>query len=367
MRRTGLRFKGMANQKGITLILVTILLVVFLGVAALAIDVGYMMVVKNELQNIADASALAGARTLGRLYQCNGDIANCPEPMPYEAQQVYEPPRATITNVINEVADQNRAGGKSHILINDADIVIGDWDGNTKTLTANPVSPKAVRVTARRDDSNANGPITMFFARVMGINTVNMSATATAALTGECTVPPGGLPIPIGISSYFFTHPGYCHDNITFYPSNSPDSCAGWNIYNRPEYHNANDQALRTTIQQLDTGAYESPELGTGTIFKFTGGTMSQQTFDAMKLLFDHNKDATGKWQVVVAVYQADSCANPHGEIPIVGFATVIITAVTGSPTNTIVGTVECNYVDTTGHGGCANFGNLAPIPGLVQ
>ena len=32
-----------------------------LGFAALAIDVGYLFVVRNELQNAADAAALAGA------------------------------------------------------------------------------------------------------------------------------------------------------------------------------------------------------------------------------------------------------------------------------------------------------------------
>ena len=39
-------------------------LLTLLGFAALAIDVGYLFVVRNELQNAADAAALAGAGKL---------------------------------------------------------------------------------------------------------------------------------------------------------------------------------------------------------------------------------------------------------------------------------------------------------------
>ena len=52
------------SEKGVTLVYVALLLVVFLGMAALAVDVGYLMVSKNELQNAADAAALAGASYL---------------------------------------------------------------------------------------------------------------------------------------------------------------------------------------------------------------------------------------------------------------------------------------------------------------
>ncbi len=53
-----------ADQSGGILVLVAVLFVVLLGVAAFAIDIGHLMVVKNEVQNAADAGALAGARML---------------------------------------------------------------------------------------------------------------------------------------------------------------------------------------------------------------------------------------------------------------------------------------------------------------
>ena len=49
------------GHRGQVLVLVAAAFVVFLGFAALAVDVAYMYTVRNELQRCADAGALAGA------------------------------------------------------------------------------------------------------------------------------------------------------------------------------------------------------------------------------------------------------------------------------------------------------------------
>ena len=54
----------LTNQKGIAAIMVALVITVLLGMAALAIDIGYRNVAQNEIQNIADAAALAGAGEL---------------------------------------------------------------------------------------------------------------------------------------------------------------------------------------------------------------------------------------------------------------------------------------------------------------
>ena len=59
----------MKDQAGAVAVTVAILLVLLVGFAALAIDVGYLMVTRNELQNVADAAALAATRKLGIIYQ----------------------------------------------------------------------------------------------------------------------------------------------------------------------------------------------------------------------------------------------------------------------------------------------------------
>ena len=48
------------DNKGVVAIIVAILIFVLFGMAALAVDIGHLAVVKNELQNAADAGALTG-------------------------------------------------------------------------------------------------------------------------------------------------------------------------------------------------------------------------------------------------------------------------------------------------------------------
>jgi len=58
----------LGNQKGAAAIVTVIVLAMLLGFSALAIDVGYMYSTRNELQNVADSAALAGAGELGNIY-----------------------------------------------------------------------------------------------------------------------------------------------------------------------------------------------------------------------------------------------------------------------------------------------------------
>ena len=53
-----------AETSGAVAVITAIALVMICGAAALAIDWGHLVSVKNDLQTAADASALAGARAL---------------------------------------------------------------------------------------------------------------------------------------------------------------------------------------------------------------------------------------------------------------------------------------------------------------
>ncbi len=52
------------DERGAVAVLVVAALVALLGFAALAIDVGFLVMKKTELQTAADAGALAGASAL---------------------------------------------------------------------------------------------------------------------------------------------------------------------------------------------------------------------------------------------------------------------------------------------------------------
>ncbi|MBW2620482.1 MAG: hypothetical protein JRC56_04025, partial [Deltaproteobacteria bacterium] len=64
------------DQRGAVSIFVAVAAVFFLiGIVSLAVDVGYLYATRNELQNIADAAALAATNELGN-QQVNGTSLN---------------------------------------------------------------------------------------------------------------------------------------------------------------------------------------------------------------------------------------------------------------------------------------------------
>src|SRR5690242_14292190 len=57
------------HEQGAVAVMVAIMLPVLIGFAAMSIDIGQALVARNELQDVADAGALAGARRIGTIYQ----------------------------------------------------------------------------------------------------------------------------------------------------------------------------------------------------------------------------------------------------------------------------------------------------------
>ena len=263
------------NQAGVTAVIIAITLPMLIGFGALAVDVGYMCVTKNELQNVADAAALAACRKLGTIYQG----------MTYTEQQEYvcgNDDIAVIKGVADAVAHNNKAGGE-HITVCAEGIdhvEIGDWDpSKTPPFTATDVRPDAVRVRAHRD-GDANGPITTFFAKILGIDAVDVSADATAALTGQTTSEPGEIELPLGISTLAAT-PDRCDKDIMFSPTK--DACAGWNTFFDEK---KSDIKVRKILQGMIDDTVESPATTSGDEFNFIGGELSDPTFNELLLLF---------------------------------------------------------------------------------
>ena len=219
------------NQRGATAIIVAIALVMLIGFVALAVDIGYLAATKNELQDIADAAALAGAGNMGDQYLNTpplDGIADCDK----------------IRKAAKDTAFANKAAGLN-ISIDDSDVEFGRWIDNvfypnsassvnpctfdnSDTITDND-KPTAIKVTARRDSDpkSAEGPITTFFARIFGIQTVDVRADAIAALTPVGEVPKIQLPIGLSINLFNGTHD--CQQDIDF--TNTGLSCAGWNNF----------------------------------------------------------------------------------------------------------------------------------------
>ena len=346
------------SNQGVTIVFVAICLVVLLGIAALAIDIGNLTATKGELQRVSDSAALAGAGRLGEDYRtksCNN--------IDFSA----------ITNFINLTAEKNLADTKI-ISIRQEDVEFGCWNFSNRTFSPfNSTNcscasrwPNAVKVVSRRDKFQ-NSPVQTFFARVFGKNSVDVSANAIASLSGTSA---SGLPFPVGISKYWFNPEhwaaegkGFCDQPIKFHPTGTLDGCAGWNTF---DSFPSNANKLRNILDGLADGSFSIPEFTTGDNLIYIGGNVAS-AFPNMKALYDAKKDPiTNEWKVSVPVYDRNDCSNPSNAIAIVGFATAIITDVYGAPTQTIQAKVICDEFIPQ-YGGGSDFGTYGTIPSLVN
>jgi Flp pilus assembly protein TadG len=342
------------NSRGAAAVMVAITMVVMLAMAAMALDVGHALVARNELQNAADAGALAGARALGLIYESMPSSS-------YASYVISTGDTATVSSAVQSTALLNAAAG-ANISVNGGDIQVGVWDSATRTFTPTANVPRAVRVITRRDGA-ANGPISTFLAQVIGVTSVNVNAVATAQLTAIGSSIPGALDLPLAISELFFSQFG-CGDSIMLYPSNgTPQSCAGFTTFDQAP---PNDSRMRSILDGMIAGTYQSPSTIAGqTQLQFTNGTLSNPTWDALTALFQQRSAGTGYWDAFVPVYQGNDC-SPSGAITIAGYATMRITNVHGQPGATITGNVQCPQFES-GVGGGPGFGVFTTLPGLVE
>ncbi len=145
------------NERGAVLVLMAFALVVFLGIAALAIDLGLLFVARGEAQRAADAAAHAGAG----FFQLNRN-------------------EAATRDFVVEFASNNSVRGIPVEVDRDEDIDI-------------EVARSLVRVRVRRTDDSSQGPVATLFSRALGINELGVSASAAAQVYGatlaECILP----------------------------------------------------------------------------------------------------------------------------------------------------------------------------------
>jgi len=179
------------SEKGSVVILFALTLTIFLGVAAFAIDVGYHRVVRNQLQNAADAAALT---LCNKLYDRDSDGDGDDDVMTFRAADpswdIGESSEGAKAIEMNEVDNEPLV---------DSTITTGWWDITDpaqKILRPSSSSPRdydgpAVTVETAKSIDN-------FFGTILGISTQNISATATAVAAFPGSVRPNTV-IPIAL------------------------------------------------------------------------------------------------------------------------------------------------------------------------
>lgn len=165
------------NRKGITIVMIALMLFVLLVFLGLAVDIAYMYFAKNQLQVAADAAALAGASKLNGTSTDTDQAAARTEAMIYAGNN-------TAAGVAVLLASD---GSNTLSLVNESpgnDITVGNWDpALTPQYLAGRTPVNAVEVRPRRTSGAPLGPVSVFVGKVfrfIGADWSSMSASAKA-------------------------------------------------------------------------------------------------------------------------------------------------------------------------------------------
>jgi hypothetical protein len=133
-----------ANEKGAISVIVAILLVTLLGFVAIAVDVGVIYSERAQLQNGADASAIALAQ------KCARDAA--------------DPVCSMTSTLAASLANQNALDGMSKV----------------HTIELDKTARKVSVTTSAKEAGGTDNSVSLFFADVLGVPTKEVGARGSA-------------------------------------------------------------------------------------------------------------------------------------------------------------------------------------------
>lgn len=307
MRNNFRSIRAKYNQRGAVLVMVAILMIVFIGIAALALDIGHLYVVRNELQNAADAGALAGAREL--YLDSNASSVNT------GANQV-----AYDTAVLNN--SEKIAVEVFDYLSNNGDVQRGHWNFGTRTFTANASTAaydfsgktdaeldadinfvNAVRVKTRRQ----NAPAASFFAQVLGYSNFAVTAEAVAYKGFAGNLNPLDVEQPIAICEESLTDPVtgeyVCNQGRMLNSGGNVNTAntGGWTNFSQPcQTANANE------MKSLVCGAGNPDPLSFGQGVGAVGGVQDSVLQDFYNC-WEGATNKTDLWNLTLPVIECPS------------------------------------------------------------
>jgi Flp pilus assembly protein TadG len=211
-----------SRRQGAVVPLVAMLIVPFTGMVAFALDIAWIVQSRGDLQNAADAAALAGAEQL-----MNGFVQYS-LPGQTGKSTILSTAETSAKTYAKNFASYNTAGGVSSLTLKDADIEFGFTDASNNYTAAPSYSgfPNTIKVTMRLD-SSANGALHLFFAPVLGMTSSNVQATAaatiyTANITNFQSTPGVGmLPMTLDINAWnTYIQTGLSSDGTTHAAAN---------------------------------------------------------------------------------------------------------------------------------------------------
>ena len=181
------------QPRGQALVTMAVSLVMVLGFVGLAVDVGLMMLARNELQNAADAAALAGA---GAMYK---NQFGTYDPAPNFARAADSATAAVKYNKALATA------------LTHSNVTTGYWNvaGTPAGMQPTTKSPlvvndaAAVRVQIKKAPGSNGGSVVLFLAPMVGVSSEPIQASAVAVVSYPGSVSQGQV-YPTAMSGCLF-------------------------------------------------------------------------------------------------------------------------------------------------------------------
>lgn len=162
MRRMTSRTSRHGSEDGGVTVIVALLMVVLLGFTALAVDVGVLYSERAQLQNGADASAIAVAQ------KC--------------ARNLSDPECSAGSPMASSFANQNALDGMS----------------NVQSISLDTAARKVTVQTSARETGAAANSVSLYFAQALGVTSAEVGARSSAEW-GSPVKGPAVFPITVSI------------------------------------------------------------------------------------------------------------------------------------------------------------------------
>lgn len=346
-------------NRGSVVVNVALLLPVFIAILALVVDLGRVFVVKNELQNAADAAALAGANVLAK-------------PSSTQPNANYRNPNWDFAEArVNLAVSLNKADSRT---LQNATVETGYWNIHhtpenmqSKGITPTTFDKPAVRVTVRLADGENGGPLALFFAPIFqlfssaGLNFTNVEASSLALISAPAQVAPGAL-FPTAMASCLFS---YYWDANTGKPKLDPATGKPYIFKIGSAYHYPPCSSGEWTSFQVDSNSISAIRdlIANGNPGSLSVGQSVWVQTGAKSALYG---DVTFPKDVLVAVI---GNVDTHSFQPIVAFAPFHIINSVGGNAKYVEGYFIDDYqgsLTEIGDGGGTDYGVYTP-PILAQ
>ncbi len=318
------------DQKGAVAILTAFSIVILIGFAALAIDIANLLAAKNELQNAADAAALAGAQVL---YLEDGSAVN-----PGANEVAYETAIAHLSQGVAIETGEDYASNTgdiqrghwnwiSHTFVDNASTLPTElWDVSDEQLAEDTDFINAVRVAVRRQGT----PVTAFFARIFGYEGFVLEASAVAWIGFAGSIEAYDVDLPFTLCAQAITHDQSVHGKYTCDYGRTTNSGNNADTFNTAAWANldqdggANTNDIRPFIDRPVCEGGNTDPIFFNLGLSATGGAV-QPLYDDLVYCWEKITNKSTLWKVTLPVIDCGDSRNPSGRLGLVGVLTLYI------------------------------------------